>query len=371
MKRKNFLIFTILLLFFTVDFSYGQINRRKIRKNNKRISNFRGQKSWFGKDKVYNYIGVSVNSLNYFGDLAPLSSRVSTDLSFTRPGIGLFFAHRFGPRYTFRVKFNYGTLRGDDFESADLNDENARFRYVRNLHFRNRIKELTLTGIFDLFKNEASYISRVQFTPYAFVGISVFHHNPQALVNPNSSLPEAGQWVDLQPLGTEGQYANLDLDDVNYGIDPYSKIQLAIPMGLGIRYRINQVVDLSFETGFRYLFTDYIDDVSANYVNLDRLDDPLAIELSDRSREQTAAVSGADRTLNNPNIAEIVNRRMDGTNGRPVMIDPVTGEYLIAGFGFESRDNMRGNVGDRDIFMVTSIKVSFILGASFRRAKFR
>lgn len=371
MKRKHFLIFTLLLLFFTVDFSYGQINRKKIRKNNKRISNFKGQKSWFGKDKVYNYIGASVNTLNYFGDLSPLSNRVSTDISLSNPSIGVFFARRFGPRYTFRAMFNYGSIRGNDFKSADPNDENARFRYVRNLHFRNRIKELTITGIFDLFKNEASYISRVQFTPYAYVGVSIFHHNPQALVNSNSSLPEAGKWVDLQPLGTEGQYANLDPDDVNYGIGPYSKIQLAIPIGLGIRYRLNQVVDLSFETGFRYLFTDYIDDVSANYVDLDRLNNDLAIEMSDRSRELKAAVSGVNRSLNNPNIAEIVNRRMDGTGGRPVVVDPLTGEYLITGFGHEHPDNMRGNVNDRDIFMVTSIKISFILGASFRRAKFR
>ena len=370
MKRKHFLIFTLILLFFTVDYSYAQINRKKIRKNNKRISNFKGRKSWFGKDKVYKYIGASVNSFNYFGDLAPLPNRVSTDISLSSPSIGVFFAHRFGPRYTFRAMFNYGSLRGDDFQSADPGDENARFRYVRNLQFRNRIKELTLTAIFDLFKNEASYISRVQFTPYAYLGVTLFHHNPQAQVNPNSSLAEAGQWVNLQPLGTEGQYSDLDPDDVNYGIDPYNRVQIAIPLGLGVRYRLNQVVDLSFETGFRYLFTDYIDDVSANYVNLNKLNSDLAIELSDRSREETAAISGLPRNLDNSDVAAIVSKRMDG-NGRPLIVDPLTGEPLIAGYGFESRDNVRGNAGDRDIYMITSVKVSFILGASFRRAKFR
>lgn len=370
MRKGYFLVIMALLFIFCAEQSFGQINRKKVRKNNKRISSFKGQKSWFGKDKVYHYVGVSLNSMNYFGDLAPLPQRVSTDISFTRPGIGVYFARRFGPRYTFRAMFSYGTLRGDDFESADPSDENARFRYVRNLHFRNRIKELTVVGIFDLFKNEASYISRVQFTPYAFTGVTIFHHNPQALVHPNSTLPEKDKWVDLQPLGTEGQYSTLSPDDVNYGIDPYSKVQLAIPFGLGVRYRLNQVIDLSFETGFRYLFTDYIDDVSANYVDLDKIPTDLGKQLSDRSRETTAAVSGETRAFTNPNIAEIVNKRMDGV-GMPLKVDPVTGEYLIAGFGSEHMDNMRGNSNDRDIYMMTSIKVSFILGASFRRAKFR
>lgn len=358
--KKYYFIVVVLVMIFSAEDAFTQLKAKQIRKNNRRISNYRGQRSDFGKDKVYSQIGISINSFNYFGDLAPLRDKISTDISFTRPGIGISYAYRFGPRYTVRGMFNYGTLRGDDFESADPNQQEARHRYVRNLHFRNRIKELTATAIFDLFKNEASYISRVQWTPYAFIGFSVFHHNPQALVHHLSDLPEAGQWVDLQPLGTEGQYSDLDPEDDNFGIEPYNKIQVAIPFGLGVRYKLNQVLDLSFETGFRYLFTDYIDDVSQNYVDLNTLKSDLARELSDRSQEQTAAVSGQPRDFNNPNIAEIVNNT--------TIVD---GRTLIAGYGHEYPDNMRGNENDRDIYVVTSIKISYILGASFRRAKFR
>lgn len=123
----------------------------------------------------------------------------------------------------------YGTLSGADSKSANENDaSNGVYRYNRNLSFRNRIKELTVVATFDLFQNQSTYISRVKWTPYAFIGLTAFLHNPQAKapqfeVDGVTPLPQAGKWVDLQPLGTEGQYADLDNTDVNSGIKKYHK----------------------------------------------------------------------------------------------------------------------------------------------------
>lgn len=319
------------------------------------MSSFKGKKNNFSKDKKYNSIGITLNALNYFGDLSPKAGALSTDIAFTRPGFGIDFAHRFGPRYTLKASFLYGTIRGDDFESADPTNDEARYRYVRNLNFRNRIKELTVVGVFDLYKNEASYISRVQFTPYAFVGLTLFHHNPQAYVGEDSGLPEAGTWVDLEPLGTEGQYSTLDPTDVNSGIKPYKQIQLAIPFGIGGRYRLNQVFDLSLEFGIRYTFTDYLDDVSQNYVDPGKLNSDLARYLADRSGETNAAVSGSPRDF------ELINGATSDRNG----------DGLYDGFGNEGQYNLRGGKDDNDVYFVTTIRVAYIIGATFTRAKFR
>lgn len=330
----------------------AQMSRRNIKKNNKRISSFRGRKAWFAKEKVYNAIGFSISALNYYGDLAPRPSRFSTDISFTKPALALSFSHRFGPRYTLTAAFMYGTLKGSDAESADKNDtQNGVFRYDRNLSFRNRIKEFSIVGTFDLFPNGATYISRVKWTPYAFVGIAVFLHNPQAqapATDPQgNALPEAGKWVDLQPLGTEGQYATLQEGDVNYGIKPYKKIQPAIPFGIGARFRLNEVMDLAAEIGFRYTFTDYLDDVSQNYVDLGVFQgNQLAKAMSYRSSEVAT-----------PSTSYV------GRDG---------GTYnVLAGYGQEFRDNVRGNKNDRDIYMVTTLRLTYILGKNFHRAKFR
>ncbi len=359
---KNTGIITLLLLvFLTADFqANAQLNRKRIRKNNKRISNFKGKKQNFTREKKYNSIGFTLNALNYFGDLSPNAKTASTDISFTRPGFGVDFAHRFGPRYTLRASFLYGTIRGDDFESADKGDDDAKFRYVRNLSFRNRIKELSIVAVFDLFKNEASYISRVQWTPYAYIGGTIFHHNPQAYVADDSGLPEAGTWVDLQPLGTEGQNAELDPDDANAGISAYKRVQFAIPFGIGIRYRLNQVFDLSFEMGVRYTFTDYLDDVSRNYVDLGVFgDDALARYLSDRSNNP----SGAEGGVRSPSEIGFEPTTYVGRDGNTYTV--------INGFGSEFSDNVRGNENNNDVYFVTTIRLSYIIGATFTRAKFR
>jgi hypothetical protein len=104
--------------------------------------------------------------------------------------------------------------------------------------------------------------------------VGVFYHNPKAMAPETdqlgNSIPEAGKWVALQALGTEGQYSDA------YDVKPYSKVQISVPIGLGFSYKIGNNLDFSFEIGYRILFTDYIDDVSENFVDLGIFDNPLA-----------------------------------------------------------------------------------------------
>lgn len=345
MRKLAFFVLATLFMTFITDEAEGQMNRRNIKKNNKRIASYRGRKSNFGKDKVYNSLGVSLNAFNYFGDLSPSPKRISTDIGFTRPAIGLSFTHRFGPRYQLMANFMYGGIRGADSESADPNDvNNGAFRYVRNLSFRNRIKELSVVGQIDLFENQATYISRVPWTPYVYAGIAVFHHNPQAQVPATDLLgtpfPDAGEWVNLQPLKTEGK--------------SYSLIQAAIPFGLGARFRINEVMDLSAEFGFRYTFTDYLDDVSGYYVDLTTLSSEKARAMSYRSNEVQPV---------NAKVQEILANRYTGYSGFTT----------VAGYGHINSNgdkNLRGTDA-RDIYMVTTVRLTYILGKTFHRAKFR
>ncbi len=292
--------------------------------------------------------------MNYLGDITPKNSFSSTDISLTRPGFGLFYTRRLGPRFTTRASLNWGRLKGDDFESADPDDNLARYRYVRNLQFRNDIKELSVVGIFDFSENLATYRSRKSIVPYLFAGIAVFHHNPRALVpevdvnNGGAPFPNAGEWVDLAPLRTEG--------------NSYKKIQLAIPFGLGLRFRLEERWDLSFEIGYRHLFFDYLDDVSENYVDLGSLSSNLARAMSDRSREVNAVESGkVRRTGVIPNRMESYISSFDGNT-----------YTTIAGYGRDAIENVRGNRSDNDIYIMTGFQISYIISNNrFKRAKFR
>jgi hypothetical protein len=180
----------------------------------------------------------------------------------------------------------------------------------------------------------------------------MYLHNPQAKAPATdlqgNPLPEAGEWVDLQELGTEGQNAQLLPTDANSGLSPYKKLQIAIPMGIGARFRLNEVFDFSFETGFRYLFTDYIDDVSHNYVDLGVFgNNELAKAMSYRTNE----------IVTNPSFAYV------GRDGQTYTVVP--------GYGAEHPSNNRGSKNDKDIYMVTTLKVTYIIGKTFHRAKFR
>jgi hypothetical protein len=161
-------------------------------------------------------------------------------------------------------------------------------------------------------------------------------------------FPNAGDWVDLQPLGTEGQNANLLESDVNHGIKEYKNIQFAIPFGIGARFRLNEVLDFSVEFGFRYLFTDYIDDVSQNYVDLGVFG----------SNELAKALSYRGNEINPTNTFTYTGRDGNSYN-------------VIPGYGHESPDNWRGHKDDKDIYTVTTLRISYIVGKTFNRAKFR
>jgi len=135
------------------------------------------------------------------------------------------------------------------------------------LHFRSDITEFSLLTEIAPLKLGA-YRAKVITVPYLFAGIAAYQFNPQALFDNN--------WIDLQPIGTEGQGLP--------GYEPaYGLTQVAIPAGLGIKWIINKSTTIGLEFGIRKLFHDYLDDISGaslNYLDIRNGKGPLAAELS-------------------------------------------------------------------------------------------
>jgi hypothetical protein len=300
-----------------------------------------------------------VSSLNYFGDLVPRNTAASFDLSFTRPSLGAEWRYRFHQNMFFRGSFMWGRIRGSDSDSADPNDpkdEGAKFRHARNLNFRNDIKELSAIVSFDLFSNYGTFLNRQRFTPYVFAGVAAFHHNPRGLApdtdRDGNPLPEAGQWVELRPLGTEGQY-----DDTYYpDVKPYSNFQVAFPGGIGIRWLLDKRWDLEAELTYRYLITDYIDDVSGDFVDLGVLDGQLAKTMADRSMDSPNPVTG------------IIS--YTGVDGQTYTTRAGYGHDPTLNPGYTGGANVRGLEGS-DGMLAFSVRIVYILTGSFQRAKFR
>ncbi|WP_338763728.1 DUF6089 family protein [Bernardetia sp. ABR2-2B] len=324
------------------------------------------------KRRQYVSVGLNVNSMNYFGDIVPKSNFWSTDLRFTRPNIGIFVEKKFRPQFSARLGLNWGRILASDEETADPTDGHDFFRYIRNAHFRNDIFELNTTFRWDLMSsellNKEFYQRPKQFVPYVMGGLAVFYHAPKAKA-PTTKIgggsPDWGadEWTDLQPLGTEGQgrgsyTALIQGDSVTRDLGKkYSKVQIAIPVGFGIRKKLSNRIDIAFEFSYRFLLTDYLDDVSRNYVDLGVFgDDELAKAFHDRSLEGDRGAILAEMASRGELVRLLSRYSYVGIDG--------VGYNTFNGFGsdpYKAEPSIRGNQNDNDVYMLTGFHLTYII----------
>ncbi|MDX1904467.1 MAG: DUF6089 family protein [Thermonemataceae bacterium] len=292
-------------------------------------------------------IGAGLGVGNYFGDIVPKANDLSTDIKYTRLSPAVDIAYQFTEQFAVEVDIAWIRLTSSDFETADPRNVQHRYRYMRNLNFRNDLIELAVTGEFDFKPTIGGVFRRPTWRPYVFGGVAVFRHNPKGKT-------EDGRWVDLQPLRTEGQGLTATTDPTNgitpeYKSKPYSLFSVAIPVGAGIKYKLTDNLDLAFEVGYRYTFTDYIDDVSGNYANpLDlQAHDLLSPVMANRTTENTDAISGGVRDWQTVALE---------TNGT---VSDALGRTTINGYG--RAGDQRGDAGDKDIYIVTTFRIQYFL----------
>ncbi len=185
--------------------------------------------------------GLSVGLSTYQGDLAP--SSISGSFSQLHFSGGVFGRYNINNFLAAKVAVNYAKLSADDANAASESQQS------RNLSFRSNVFEGAITAEFNILGYQPYNFERT-FSPYVFAGVGYFHFDPQAFYD--------NEWIDLQPLGTEGQ--GLDGFD-----EPYKLWEINIPLGIGVKYAINDQWNVGLEVGLRKTFTDYIDDVSGLY----------------------------------------------------------------------------------------------------------
>ena len=202
--------------------------------------------------------------MNYAGDQVAWQQ----SFEFPRPAASVGIFYKFDSFLSARLMATRGSVTADDAQNP------KRSLRKRNLSFFSPITALDAQVVFDFTPSERPYYRRRPMIPFVFTGISVFAFKPQAELN--------GEFVELQPLGTEGQYLP---DPDNLYPSPYSLYNIAVPMGIGVRYRVGQNWDISGELGYRKTFTDYLDDTSTYFPDMQELlfHNPTAFLLADRT----------------------------------------------------------------------------------------
>ena len=218
--------------------------------------------------------GFNIGAGHYFGDL-------NTRAKINRPKLaaGMFFRKNFGNYIAMRLAANFAQLGYSD----TYNTHNEVMRR-RNLSFNTNVWELGLQGDFNFFRfmpGEPDF----SFTPYLTLGVSAFSYDPYAYLKDEK--------YNLRELGTEGQ-GSAEYPDRK----PYGTMALAIPFGMGVKYAVNDRINIGFEIVHRFTKTDYLDDVSRTYASATSFppnpdgSPSVAFLLQDRSYDTGTPIGG-------------------------------------------------------------------------------
>ena len=300
-------------------------------------------------------ISFGTGTSHYYGDLSPYNRPIQSTLQNINWNIGVDFTRHFSPHFSGRASLTWVRLTGDDnkFEGITSLEQ----LYMRNAHFKNDVKELAVTGIYNIIADTRNFRNRAKLNPYVFAGIAVFHHNPMAKVPIDYAGSEASpsNWVSLQPLSTEGQGLP------NYPDTPYNLVSVNIPFGAGVKYSLNKNWDLGFEAGIRYTFSDYLDDVGGLFADKGDLTgiSSLSAAMGHRENEKIAAWTGRDR--------EAFARAYYVSRVSPTFSDP----NLFPIGSFPELDATIGGVRNsssrlNDMYILTSFKIIYHIAPSVK-----
>lgn len=196
--------------------------------------------------QMHHEIGLMAGVANYYGDL---QTKLPADYGY-KPMGGIMYKFFFSPHVGVRFGASFTQLTAADSLSDIPINQARHLSFATNLFEFHGGLELNLLPI---------DVDRMKVTPYVFGGVGIFYANPYTMSN-------NGDKVFLRPLSTEGQGLSQYPDRKEYKL-----VNVCFPIGGGLKFLIGKTLMVTTEVGLRYTSTDYLDDVSRSYVNMDTL----------------------------------------------------------------------------------------------------
>ncbi len=183
--------------------------------------------------------GIGAGTFVYQGDLTPSDAGSYQTIA---PNIGFFAARILNRSFSVRANFTFGKLKGDDARY-----EKPEYRRQRNFNFSTPVTELSGALVWNILAKNARE-QPTGFSPYVFAGAGV------------SLLHISRSWsnYNAEYFNSESVSAGLAADIAHR--TPGAAIIL--PAGVGLKYALTPTISLAAETGYRFMFTDYLDGFS-------------------------------------------------------------------------------------------------------------
>ncbi len=174
-------------------------------------------------------IFIGAGTMFYEGDLKerpwphPLTMRWTAD-------VGLLW--QINRRWGVHLNYTVGQIVGDDVYALSVS------KRERGLRFHSLLHEISIRGTYDILRND-----KWRFLPYVTAGIGALNFEPKR------------DGVALRPMATEGV--------------SYLPWTVSFPAGIGMKYQLSCRWALKGEIIYHWTLTDYLDDVSAAYPDVD------------------------------------------------------------------------------------------------------
>lgn len=271
-----------------------------------------------GRDAKYYAFGAQLIGSYFWGDIY---SNVKT----VRSGAGLQYQHKINGNSSLTADLNYIRLAADDGE-ANIKNPKYTKQYIRNLHMRNDVIEFAIHGRYELLPCMDYFSKRKKMNAFGTIGLGILYTNPQA-------KDSSGNWRNLRHIHTENR--------------SYGAFTAYVPVSVGLQFKLTAHLDLELELGYRFTFTDYLDDAKGKYVDPSTLQSADAKYFSNRSAEEYRSVTGDYRKL------DYVRNEL----GYPVLTTPDGYSYVAS----TAPGQQRGTRFGLDGYFVGMVRIVYII----------
>ena len=190
-------------------------------------------------------IGLFVGGSNYIGDVGRRNYVHPNSLA-----LGAIYKLNISKRHIFRANATFAHIFAKDADASDL------ARRQRNLTIENDIYEFGIGWEFNFFKFDPD--RKRNHTFYTFAGVSGFLYSRYSFSNAHTFFRDANNNILSTGLanGDPTQFSTTTIRSENLAFS------MAIPFGVGYKYKFFERFIIAAELGFRYTFTDNIDNSS-------------------------------------------------------------------------------------------------------------